>query len=291
MNKNSFYFILCSLIWGTTWLVIKFQINGPGVFAAVFWRFFMATLFMFVLTFAIKKYPFRYNLKYHLIFLLHGLFNFCLNYLLTYQAEKNLNSGLVALTFTLLIYFNMLGLKLFFKKPLSKNVLIGSVFGGVGIYLIFSKEISTINLGNQLAIGILVSIVATLFASLGNMFAYKNHQRGIPVLVFNSFGMLYGTLFTFIFSKTLHSSLVIPITLQFLTPLLYLSIFGTVIAFWAYQTLVGSIGADRAAYTSIISPLLAVITASLFENLAITSVMAFGIVLCLAGNYISLKKE
>ncbi len=291
MNKNSFYFILCSLIWGTTWLVIKYQINGPGVFAAVFWRFFIATILMFALTFIIKKHNFRYSIKYHYVFVLHGLFNFCLNYLLTYEAEKYLNSGLVALTFTLLIYFNMIGLKIFFNKPLSKKLLLGSVLGGAGIYLIFSREIASQVFDSQLRNGILVSIIATLFASFGNMFAYKNHQRSIPVLVFNSFGMLYGTIFTFIFSAYFEASLKIPLSLQFLTPLIYLSILGTVVAFWAYQTLVGSIGADRAAYTSIISPLLAVMTASLFENLALTSIMMFGILLCLTGNFISLKKE
>ena len=291
MNKNYFYFILCSLIWGTTWLVIKYQINGPGVFAAVFWRFLIATILMFILTFFIKKHNATYSIKYHFVFMLHGLFNFCLNYLLTYEAEKNLNSGLVALTFTLLIYFNMIGLKIFFNKPLSRNVLLGSFLGGAGIYLIFSKEIGLQVFDAQLRNGILVSIIATLFASFGNMFAYKNHQRGIPVLVFNSYGMFYGTIFTLIFSQFLHASLTIPVTLQFLTPLFYLAVLGTVIAFWAYQNLVGSIGADRAAYTSIISPLLAVVTASIFENLALTAIMAAGILLCLTGNFISLKKE
>ena len=290
MNKNTFYFILCSIIWGTTWLVIKFQINGPGIFAAVFYRFLIATLCMFILTFFIKKYPMQYSIKFHIIFFLHGLFNFCLNYLLTYQAEKNLNSGLVALTFTLLIYFNMLGLKIFFKKPLSKNIIIGSILGGAGIYLIFSKEISSQTWSSELSFGIAVSIIATFFASIGNMFAFKNHKRGIPVLVFNAYGMLYGTFCTFVLSKFFQATLDIPFQLNFIAPLLYLAVFGTVIAFWAYQTIVGTMGADRAAYTSIISPLLAVITASFFEKLAITPLMSLGILMCLAGNFISLKK-
>jgi drug/metabolite transporter (DMT)-like permease len=184
----------------------------------------------------------------------------------------------------------MVGLKLFFKKPLSFNVVMGSLLGGAGIYLIFSREINAQNWNNQLSYGIWVSIVATLFASIGNMFAYKNHLRGVPVLVFNAYGMLYGTLCTFVISKIFTANLEIPLTTNFLAPLLYLAIFGTVIAFWAYQTIVGSMGADRAAYTSIISPLLAVITANFFENLSITPLMFMGILMCLAGNFISLKK-
>ena len=73
--------------------------------------------------------------------------------------------------------------------------------------------------------------------------------------------------------------------------LAYLSLFGTVIAYWAYQTLVGTIGAERAAYTSIINPVIAMLISTMFENINFTPQIFLGILLCFAGNFVALKKR
>ncbi|MDD4973997.1 MAG: EamA family transporter [Bacteriovorax sp.] len=290
-SKNYFLFIICSLIWGTTWLVIKFQIDSTSPVVGVFYRFLLAAILMFVFNHFITKKPLSYPLKNHVFFLLQGIFNFSFNYILTYIAEQKMSSGLVALTFTSLVYFNMLGLRLWFKKPISKNVFLGGLMGAFGITLLFWKEILDFNAGIGPVAGILIGIIATFFASTGNMFAYKNHLLKIPVIIFNSYGMLYGALCTLVIGLVRHENFAMPTSLSFICSLLYLAVFGSVIAFWAYQTLVGNLGADRAAYTSVIAPMIAVIVSSIFEDVRFTPLIVGGIIFCLLGNIISLRRD
>jgi drug/metabolite transporter (DMT)-like permease len=290
-SKNTFLFAICSLIWGTTWLVIKFQINSTSPVVGVFYRFLLAAILMFVFNYFVTKKTLSYPLKNHIFFALQGIFNFSFNYILTYVAEQKMSSGLVALTFTSLVYFNMIGLRLWFKKPISRNVFLGGFLGACGIVLLFSKEILAVNTGVGPIAGILIGVIATFFASIGNLFAYKNHLFHVPVVTFNAYGMLYGALSSLVVGLIRHENFTLPTDLSFIISLLYLVVFGTVIAFWAYQTLAVNIGADRAAYSSVISPMIAVVVSSIFENAQFTKLMVLGIVFCLIGNLVSLKKD
>lgn len=289
-SRNIVLFTICSLIWGTTWFVIKFQIDSTSPVVGVFYRYLVAATIMFLINIIFIKKTLKFPFSNHRFFILQGLFNFCLNYILTYISEKYISSGLVALTFTALIYFNMLGMKLVFKKEISKNVIYGAVLGFLGIVLLFWKEIVNFNADRMTIVGITIGIIATLFASIGNMFAYQNHRLNIPVMTFNAFGMFYGACFSLLFGLIAGESFAFPTSSTFLLSLGYLSLFGTVVAFWAYQTLVGTIGADRAAYTSIISPVIAIVISTFFENIVFTPQLFAGIVLCFAGNILALQR-
>lgn len=290
-SKNITLFIICSLIWGTTWMVIKFQIDSTAPIVAVFYRFFFAAIIMFIFNHFITKKSLSYPLKNHLFFFLQGFFNFSFNYILTYFTELNMSSGLLALTFTTLIYFNMLGLRIWFKQKVSKNVFLGGMLGALGISLLFWKDLIPFNSSTGQIGGILLGIFATFIASTGNMFAYKNHLLKVPLIVFNSFGMLYGALTTLAIGLIRHENFTLPTHFSFLISLAYLVIFGTVITFWAYHTLVGKIGADRAAYSGVISPMIAVVLSSMFEGIRFTPQLILGIIFCLLGNVLSLKKD
>lgn len=290
-SRNLFLFLICSLIWGTTWYAIKFQIDSTSPIVGVFYRYVVATCMMFAINILFIKKSLRYPWANHRFFIMQGLFNFCLNYILTYVSEKHINSGLVALTFTTLIYFNMLGMKLVFKKSISKNVIYGSILGFIGITLLFWREISNFSAERSTVYGIAIGIIATLCASIGNMFAYQNHRLKIPVMTFNAYGMLYGCCFSLIIGLISGENFHMPTSNTFLLSLAYLSFFGTVIAFWAYQTLVGTLGAERAAYTSIISPVIAVGISIVFENILFTPQLALGMLLCFAGNYMALRSS
>lgn len=290
-SRNALLFSICSLIWGTTWFAIKFQIDSTSPIVGVFYRFLIAAAMMFLINIVFIKKPLNFPWSNHRFFLLQGLFNFCLNYILTYVSEQSISSGLVAVTFSTLIYFNMLGMRVIYKKEISKNVIYGAFLGFAGMILLFWKEISNFNADQATIMGIVIGIVATFFASIGNMFAYKNHILKIPVMTFNAWGMLYGAGFSLILGLFMKESFVFPTTPSFLLSLGYLSLFGTVIAFYAYQTLVGTIGAERAAYTSIINPVIAILISSIFENIVFTPQLFVGILLCFAGNLIALKKS
>ena len=289
-SRNILLFSVCSLIWGTTWFVIKFQIDSTSPITGVFYRYLLAAVMMYVINIVFIKQKLKYPFANHKFFILQGLFNFCLNYILTYISEKYINSGLVALTFTALIYFNMFGMHQIYKKVISKNVIYGALLGFIGIVLLFWKEIMNFNADQMTIYGIIIGIVATFFASVGNMFAYKNHLMKVPVMTFNMYGMMYGAMFSLLIGLVTGQSFILPMTSSFLWSLAYLSFFGTVVAFWAYQTLVGTIGAERAAYTSIISPVIAVTISMYYENVNFTPQLFAGMIFCFVGNLLALKK-
>lgn len=215
---------------------------------------------------------------------------FSINYILTYIAEGMISSGLVAITFTLLLYYNILGTWLLFKTPLRPNVIVGALVGGFGIGLIFLQEILHFQPGSRSIWGLVIGAVATIFASAGNLISYIHRKGKVPVMASNTFGMLYGSIFTLIIALVLQVSFVTQWTPKFIWSLLYLSVFGSVIAFGAYLSLVGRIGAERASYTSIINPVIALTLSSFFENFKWTPEVAFGVALCLVGNIITLQK-
>lgn len=215
---------------------------------------------------------------------------FSTNYMLTYVAEGMVSSGLVAVTFTLLLYYNILGTWLIFKNPLSRNVILGSIVGGLGIGLIFLQEILNFKAGSQALLGLIVGAVATMFASAGNLMSYVHRKSKVPVMASNAYGMFYGACFTLIVALILQVSFATIWSQKYVWSLMYLSVFGTVIAFGAYISLVGRIGAEKASYTSIINPVIALTLSSLFENFKWTPEIAIGVILCLLGNVITLQK-
>lgn len=289
--QNSILFFITSLIWGTTWFVIRFQIDSTSAIAGVFYRFLLATIIMILINVLFIRKSMKYSFSFHRFFIIQGLFNFCINYILTYMAEKSVSSGIIAVTFTTLIYFNMIGMKILFKKQITKNLIIGSIIGFIGILLLFWKEIAQSNFDQLTILGIIIGIVATFSASLGNLAAYKNHLNKVPVMTFNTYAMLYGTIFSLLAGLIFQESFYLPTTPVFLGSLFYLAIFGTVLTFWAYQTLVGRLGAEKAAYTSLISPVIAITFSILFEGLSFNLMMFIGMILCFLGNYLALKRN
>ncbi len=286
-----FLFALPTLIWGSTFLAIKFQLGVVSPEFSIFIRFVLATAISFAVC-GLMKAKMKFPPKTHLILILTGIGNFSLNYILTYRSEEYLPSGLVAVTFTLLIYLNMFGVRIFYKKPISPAVFGGAFLGALGIVLLCWSEIQRTNFDHKILLGFLIGTLGTVAASAGNMFTLRLRQLKVPVLVGNSWGMFYGTLFSlicfFVFSKG--GTLIDPRPTYWLS-LIYLSIFGTVIAFWSYMTLMDKVGAERSAYTTVMSPVIALILSTYFENFHWDIPSSLGIVCCVTGNILVLRQK
>jgi drug/metabolite transporter (DMT)-like permease len=265
-------------------------LDSASPIISVFYRFVISSLILFI-SCAAFRIPLKFKRQDHLWFIAQGICMFSVNYMLTYIAEGMVSSALVAVAFTFLLYFNILGTWLLFKTPLSRNVIIGSAVGGLGIGLIFLQEIINFIPGSTTIWGLVIATVATLFASFGNMISYVHRRGKIPVIASNTFGMLYGSLFTLLVAIVLQVSFATHWSPKYIWSLLYLSLFGTVFGFGAYLTLVGRIGAERASYSSILFPVVALILSSIFENFHWTPEVAIGVAFCLLGNVITLQKK
>lgn len=287
---NLFLYSVCTLIWGSTWLVITFQVGDASPITSVFYRFLLGATLLAIYALASKK-PMRYGKKDHLLFAGQGVFMFSINYMLFYISETMVSSGMTAVAFTTLVYMNMFGMWFFFGKPITKNVVWGSLLGGVGIVLLFLNEILKLDSDSRTIWGLVIGATATIGSSVGNMLSQKTYRKGIPVVVTNTYGMFYGSLFTLLVAVLFKQNLAIPLTPKFLGALLYLALFGSVFAFGAYLTLSGRIGAEKAAYTSVLSPVIALTLSSVFEGFKWTPYIFAGVVLCLLGNILTLRKK
>lgn len=257
---------------------------------SVFYRFVISAFCFLVINFILKN-NLKFSPKTHFLFILQGVFNSSINYLLTYVATGYAPSAVVAMGFTTLVYMNMLGMKFYFKKHIGKNVLLGGAIGAAGIFLMFYDDLKDSDWHSKTFIGLTLSLIATLSASTGNMLSYKLQQLDIPVPAFSFWGMTYGFLFTGLVCLWTGESFSVTLNSQFVITTLYLSIVGTVLAFWSYFHLVKVLGAERASYTSIISPAIALTISSVLEDLHLGPLLLGGVLLCLIGNILTLKKR
>ena len=133
-------------------------------------------------------------------------------------------------------------------------------------------------------------LVATWFASIGNIISARNQRKAIPVIHTNAWGMAYGAAIMAIYALLSGVPFSYDPTFSYSASLLYLSVFGSILAFGCYLTLVGRIGADKAAYVAVLFPVIALGLSTLFEDYQWTLRALFGFGLVLFGNYIVLSR-
>ena len=271
------------LIWGSTWLAITFQFGTVPPAVSVVYRFALAGLILLAWA-RLKGLRLRFSPSEHLWMALQGFLLFGINYLCVYLAETEITSGLVAVLFSLLVVLNIVGTRIFFGTPLKPSTLLGAVLGIGGIVLVFLPEIGRGTGRGSPTLGIALALAGALTASLGNIVAYRNHGRGLPVVQMNTFGMLYGALFVAVFALVTGQPFPFDGSPRYLISLAYLAVFGSIVAFGAFLALLGRIGADRAGYVTVAIPIVALLLSGLFEGLRWHPSLVLGILLCVAGN-------
>jgi drug/metabolite transporter (DMT)-like permease len=277
------------LIWGSTWIAITLQLGKVPPEVSVAYRFALASLILLAWC-AARGLRLAFPWRDHLWIALQGAFLFGINYVCVYLAEGRINSGLVALIFSLMVFLNILGARVFFAKPLNPSAVVGATVGVGGLALIFLPELRHSDLGSP-GLGMALALVGTVSASLGNMVASRNHGRGLPVVQVNAFGMLYGALLVGLYALSMGRAFVFDGSPRYLLSLLYLALFGSVFAFGAYLTLIGRIGADRAGYAMVAIPIVALLLSTAFEGLPWRSYSLLGAGLCLLGNALVLRRK
>jgi drug/metabolite transporter (DMT)-like permease len=286
MLQRSFsLYVAAVLIWGSTFYAIRFQVGEIDAQVSVAWRFALAALLLFGWC-RLRGLPLRFSASQHGWMALQGLMLFCINYILVYWATTRLTSGLIAVIFSTIVLMNISNSALFFRKRVARGMIVGALFGLAGIGLIFRPELMRLDLKSSSLVGMGLALAGTWVASLGNILSARNQMHGLPVIQSNAWGMAYGALILFIALAGQGISPAIPLTAPYLTALLYLALFGSVLAFGAYLTLVGRIGPEKAAYGMVLFPIVALGISTLFEGYRWQVDSALGVALVLLGNII-----
>lgn len=276
-----FLYATVVLIWGSTWLAVKYQLGPVSPEVSVAYRMGSAALMLFFLGF-IKQLPFKYGLPVHLMMMLQGALLFSLNFFLFYLAAESLVTGLIAVIFSTASALTVVLNCLLARRLPSIQLALGAMLGVLGVGLIFSGEI--LNSQTTVGYGLLYSIGGTLCFSLGTIVSARIRTPGQSTLVNIAWAMSYGTgllcilalvrgnVFNFDFSKT------------YIISLAYLSVFGSVIAFTAYFALLKHIRTEQAAYATVLFPVVALTLSTLFENYQWTATAGIGVFITLLGN-------
>jgi drug/metabolite transporter (DMT)-like permease len=278
------------IIWGTTWLAIKFQLGSVDPMVSVLYRFIAAALTLIVYC-KLRGLNMRFRLRDHIFMALQGLVLFSVNYWLIYLAEVHVTSGLVAVIFSSIVFMNMINGAVWLRAPIRLNVLLGGAIGVLGIVLVFWPQLISFSLSDKGALGLLLSVVSTFMASLGNIISARHQQNNLPVIQTNAYGMAYGVGIIGIISLASGKTFSFEMSLSYVGSLFYLSLFGTVIAFGCYLKLIGKIGADRAAYATMLFPIVALGISTFYEGYQWAPHNLIGMAVVLIGNWLVLNKR
>ena len=297
--NNIALFITSALIWGSTWLMITFQLGVVAPLISVVYRFFLASLILFGYC-LYKKRDFSFSRSDHLWILVQGLLLFGFNYWLTYVGITKINSALAAILSTSIVYFNVVFARIFLGDKIKSEVIVGASIGVLGIVLIFMPEVKLAGItelsdwdsivNSDAWAGIMMVLAGSIFASLGNIASAKTQRRKIPVLQANALGMGYASLLLGAIALSSGLELDFVWSFSYVGSLVYLALFGSVIAFGAFLTLLGKIGPDKAGYISLVYPVIAIIFSTIFEDYQWTLGGMFGLVIILLGNFIAMGK-
>ena len=287
--QNVLFYLATVFIWGSTWIAIKFQLGTVDPMLSVGFRFSLAAALL-LLWCRICRLPMRFSPGEHGFMALQGLFLFSLNYLLFYLAELQLTSGLAAVIFSTILLMNMVNGAIFLRSSLDKKVFAGAFLGLSGIVLVFRPEIASFSVDQAGLQGILLCLLATFSASLGNILSARNQKNHLPIIQSNAYGMGYGALMMLLAAWLTGKPLAFETTPLYIGSLFYLAVFGSIVAFGCYLSLIGRIGADRAAYSTLLFPLVALAISTVWEGYHWTGSAGAGMTLILCGNFLMLQR-
>ena len=283
---NFVLYATATLIWGSTWLGIKLQLTQVPPILSVGYRFCLAALVLLIFCLITRK-RLIFSLRDQFFMAVQGVTLFGLGYCMSYLATSYMTSGLVAVVYTTMLMWNILNLKLFMRQPVAWRAFWGGILGLSGICIVFWHDLSTLTATRGL-IGLSMGLLGAYLSSLGNVVGARNAKAGIPVTQANVYGMAYGGVLTLFIHFVSGGSLVMDWSFGYMGPLLYLTLFGSIIAFGCYMLLIGRIGAEYAAYVTLLMPIIALLLSTFFEEYHWSLNAGLGIAVVLIGNLVIL---
>ncbi|NVJ65697.1 MAG: DMT family transporter [Gammaproteobacteria bacterium] len=290
INSTLFLYIFTVIVWGSTWFTIEYQLGVVPHEYSSFYRFILASLLLFAYC-LFKKLNLIFSLKDHLWMALLGLTLFCLNYLMVYEAQEYLTSAMASVIFSSILIVNIFNSWLFFKTPISRAVIFGALIGLAGIVCIFWKDLGDFSFENTMLYGLAISLLGVLAASIGNMVSVQTQKYQLPVIQMNAYAMGYGALLSLLIGLAQGKPIIYDPAPSYSISMLYLSLFGSVLAFGAYLTLLRRIGIHKATYVVVLFPAVALIISTFFEGFVWTWPKAIGILLIGIGNLFVVNRK
>jgi len=278
-----------SIIWGSTWLAITFQLGSVAAEVSVAYRFALAAVILAAWCAATKR-SLRFPGRVHAMLAAQGGLMFGLNYIAVYKAEEQIASGLVAVLFSTIVFMSLVGTRWCFGTPITRRALAGATLGVSGVALLFLPQLASSTARGDVLLGIAFGLASALLATGGNLVSMRMQREHLPIMPTTALGMAYGAVIAAIVATLSGVSWSFEWTVGYIASLLYLAVLGSVIAFAIYLTLLKRVGAGPSSYVAVATPVLAMLLSSLVEGYRWTAAGALGIALAIIGNVLVLRR-
>jgi drug/metabolite transporter (DMT)-like permease len=281
-------FIIFTLVWGSTWIVIRDQLGTVPPQWSVAYRFAIAAVAM-ALVAKWKGQSLKLNRGGLIAALVLGVTQFSVNFNSVYAAEQFITSGVVATVFAILLIPNSLLAWVFLgQKPNGRFLAAGAV-AVAGVALLFIHELrSSPVAGRDIAIGLAFTIAGLLGASCANVYQAGAEARKHPLLTLLAWSMAFGAIIDICVAFAVAGPPVVEARLGYWAGVLYLALFGSVLCFALYFPVVRKIGPGKAAYSSVMVPIIAMSLSTAFEGYRWSPLAIAGAVLAIGGMLLAL---
>ena len=281
-------YALVLALWSTSWIAIHFQLGVVDPVVSVLWRFAIGAAVMWIWV-LVRGDRLRFPLTDHLRFMALAVCLFSTNFVLFYTAGLSIASGLMSVIFSLASVINLFLGFIVFRQKMEWRVLWGGVIGAAGVGLMFLPGIVNGDTGTRSLMGLLLCLTGTLFFCVGNLVATSIQRRGIGVHAANAYGMLYALPYLTGLCWWWDLPFRFDWSWIYVTSMLWTGLVATTVSFVAYITLLNRIGAARAAYVTVLSPVIALLISTWLEDYHWTLLAALGLLLVMAGNVLVLR--
>ena len=282
-------FGIVTLIWSSTWLVIRDQVSSVPPSWSVCYRFLVAGLGMTVLA-LVRREKLALDARGWGFAALIAVAQFCLNFNFVYRAEEHITSGIVAVVFALLLVPNAFFARVFLGQRMGRQLLLGSAVAMAGIALLFLHEARLSPQGPAEALlGVGLTLAAILSASAANILQATDTAKRYPMIPTLAAAMLLGAGIDAIIALILSGPPVIEWRPAYIGGVFYLGLLGSTVTFPLYFRVVRTIGPAKAAYSGVIIPVIAMLLSTLFEGYRWTGLAVAGAALAGAGLIIALR--
>lgn len=282
-------FVISTLIWGSTWIVVRDQLVVVDPTWSIFYRFTIAAIATFAFA-SFQGYGLWIERRDHVLAIVIGATQFVLNFLFVYSAEKYVTSGVVAVVYALLIVPNALLARIFLGQRIAGLFVVGSIIAIGGLALMFRNEIeAAAHSGGKVLIGLGLSLTGVFFASISNVLMASDGARRLPTPVLLAWSMAWAVLFNAILAVTVAGAPSFDWRPSYIFGLFHLGLFASALAFGLYFRVIQQVGPARAAYTSVVIPVIAMALSTIFEDYRWSFNAVAGASLAMAGLLVALS--
>ncbi|MGE7943100.1 DMT family transporter [Lysinibacillus xylanilyticus] len=267
-------YAFCLIVWGLNFIAVKIQGTPVSLELSLTYRLVMTAILFTVLVLFLrpKGKPKSKDIPFIVVF---GVCNFALSYLCLYYATILSSAAIVTLIFSLKVILTPLALRIFLKEELHPRVLLGGVLGVFGVCVLIYPTLSNFSGLDDLK-GIMIALLGTVLTAIGDASSARNAKVKIDPIYANAIGFAVGSILMSIIVLLQGQKIMIPISITYISALLYLTLIASFLAWLFYLKLVERIGGAKSGYMVALFPVIGGIASVLIGESPLSIYLVIG---------------